>query len=85
MKYLFLFLASLRIHSFSISAEKEIVYARMNDEIAELGMLNGTGPSVQAKDLVNMNDDYIGIGYSLSMDEELGKISNCAIAPSTVS
>ena len=84
MKYLFLFLASLRIHSFSISAEKETVYAHMDDEIAELGLLNGTGPSVQAKDLVNMNDGYIGVGYSLSMDEELGKISNCAIVPLTI-
>ena len=85
MKYLFIFLASLRIHSFSISAEKETVYARMNDEIAELGMLNGVRPSVQAKDLVSMNDDYIGIGYSKSMDEELRKISNCVIVLSTVS
>ena len=73
----------LRIHAFSISATTvEEVCARMNTEIAEIGIFNGLGSSVQAKDLVNMNVDYIGAGYSLSIDEELGKTNNSAIAPS---
>ena len=57
----------------------------MDGEIAEIGLFNGLGPSVQAKDLVNMNDEYIGAGYSLSTNEELGKTNYCAVVPQTVS
>lgn len=45
----------------------------MDTEIAEIGLFDSLGKLVKATDLVDMNADYVGAGYSLSIDKELGK------------
>ena len=64
----------LRIHAFSIAVTAEEVYDQINAGIAELGLFNDTGSLVRGEDLVSVNSDYVGAGFSQSTSaEELGK------------
>ena len=63
---------SPRIHAFSIAVTAKEVYDQMNQKIAEIGVFDETGSLVEAEDLVNVNSDYVGAGFSESVDEDLG-------------
>ena len=72
MRWIFLTFDLLRIHAFSIAVTAKEVYDQLNRGIAELGLFDETGSLVKAEGLASVNSDYIGAGFSESVDEELG-------------
>ena len=73
MWWLFATFDLLRIHAFSIAVTAKEVFDQINRGIAELGLFDETGSLVEAEDLVSVNSDYVGAGFSESVDEDLGR------------
>ena len=62
----------LRIHAFSIAVTAKEVYDQINAGIAEIGLFDDSGSLVKGEELVNVNFEYVGAGFSESIDEQLG-------------
>ena len=61
----------LRIHAFSIAVTAKEVYDQINAGIAEIGLFDDTGSLVKGEELVNVNSNYVGAGFSKFGDDEL--------------
>ena len=60
-----------RIHGVSIGIPVNSCYKLVDDHIKELGLVD-----VDAHDIVDLVDGYIGLGYGKSSQQEKGKHSN---------
>ena len=58
-----------RIHGVSIGIPVDSCYKLVDDHVKELGLVD-----VNARDIVDLVDGYIGLGYGKSSQQEMGKL-----------
>ena len=58
-----------RIHGVSIGIPVDSCYKLVDDHVKELGLVD-----VNAHDIVDLVDGYIGLGYGKSSQQEMGKL-----------
>ena len=58
----------VRIHAVSIGIPVDSCYKLVDDHIKELGLID-----INARDIVDLIDGYIGLSYGKSTKEEMGK------------
>jgi D-cysteine desulfhydrase family pyridoxal phosphate-dependent enzyme len=63
-----------KLHAFCACDSNEYFYNELDQLIANMGL----GDKFKARDLVSVNDKYIGLGYSISRKEELELIIEVA-------
>lgn len=56
----------------TISMLSDELFKNMNQEIKDVGLVGENGETLLAEDLCEIVEGYIGRGYSLSSDSELG-------------
>ena len=55
-----------------VSNSADYFYDVLDDLLGEYGLTDKDGKPLRARDLAHLTDDYKGIGYALSTEEELG-------------
>lgn len=58
-----------RIHGVSIGIPVDSCYKLVDDHVKELGLVD-----VNAHDIVDLVDGYIGLGYGKSSQQEMGRL-----------
>ena len=61
-----------RLHAVCVSNSADYFYDVLDDLLGEYGLTDKDGKPLRARDLAHLTDDYKGIGYALSTEEELG-------------
>ena len=63
-----------RVHAVCVCDTADMFYQHMESQLEAFGLTVDTqGRPIKARDLVDIVDDYKGLGYAKSTDEELGK------------
>lgn len=57
----------------TVGMSAETVFSVMNKKLEAVGFIPKNGTNVRAEDLCDIVEGYIGQGFSLSSDTELGK------------
>ena len=65
-----------RIHAICVSDNADYFYEHIDETIHEVGLSEGYEgrPPVHSRDIIDIIEGYIGQGYGLSTDEELGEL-----------
>jgi 1-aminocyclopropane-1-carboxylate deaminase/D-cysteine desulfhydrase-like pyridoxal-dependent ACC family enzyme len=61
----------VKLHAVCVSNSADYFYDVLDDLLGEYGLTDKDGKPLRARDLAHLTDDYKGIGYALSTEEEL--------------
>lgn len=67
------FTINFRVHGVCACENADYFYDHTESEMTELGLTQTpSGGVLKARDIVDLIDGYVGVGYTLSTEEELG-------------